>query len=104
MVESTGAKRWAFRFMLKGRAREMGLGSAERGAIPLATAREAAEGARRLVAQGIDPIEAKKRSRTVPTFGEVADEVIASLSAGFRNAKHRAQWAMTINVYAAELR
>jgi integrase-like protein/Arm domain-containing DNA-binding protein len=86
----------------RGRAREMGLGSAD--ALGLAAARDAASDARRLVAQGIDPIEAKKRSGTVPSFGDVADEVIASLSTGFRNPKHRAQWAMTINVYAAALR
>lgn len=89
MVEPSRAKRWAFKFMLPGRAREMGLGSAD--ALGLAAARDAATDARRLVAQGIDPIEAKKRSGTVPTFGEVAKDVIASLTTGFRNPKHRAQ-------------
>ena len=40
----------------------------------------------------------------MPTFGEVADDLIASLSTGFRNAKHRAQWRSTLSTYAADLR
>ena len=46
MVERTGAKRWAFRFMLRGRAREMGLGRAGSGKdeLTLAGARSAAGG------------------------------------------------------------
>ncbi|MEZ5853048.1 MAG: hypothetical protein R3D68_20635 [Hyphomicrobiaceae bacterium] len=38
------------------------------------------------------------------TFGAVADELIAVKSTGWRNAKHRAQWRMTLEVYAAPLR
>nr|QQZ48873.1 tyrosine-type recombinase/integrase [Phenylobacterium glaciei] len=40
----------------------------------------------------------------VPTFGEVADEFLASLSPQWRNEKHRAQWAMTLKTYAKPLR
>ena len=39
-----------------------------------------------------------------PTFGELADQVVAALEKGWRNAKHRAQWRMTLETYAAPLR
>jgi hypothetical protein len=34
----------------------------------------------------------------------MADSVREALSAGFRNAKHRAQWKSTLETYAAPLR
>jgi integrase len=46
-------------------------------------------------------LEAASRSKT---FGDVADELIASRSPGWRNDKHRAQWGMTLKTYAAPLR
>jgi hypothetical protein len=38
------------------------------------------------------------------TFGECPDALLAAKASGWRNAKHRAQWAMTLNVYAAQIR
>src|SRR5260370_22339553 len=80
----------------------MGLGSAARG--PLANARERADLARQQIAQGLNPIDERKQDKGIPTFGEMADEVREALSAGFRNAKHKAQWKSTLEVYAAPLR
>ena len=40
----------------------------------------------------------------VATFGAGADDLMASLENGWRNPKHRAQWKMTLSVYAAPLR
>ena len=37
-------------------------------------------------------------------FGELADEVVTEQGKSFRNAKHRAQWKMTLETYAAPLR
>src|SRR5215472_13651563 len=56
-VAPTGAKTWIYRFQLRGRRRDMGLGSVA--VYPLAEARRKAADARRLVAEGIDPIEQK---------------------------------------------
>ena len=72
--------------------------------VPLADAREKAAGARRKIAQGLNPIDERKRTGGVPTFGEMADEVREALSAGFRNEKHKAQWKSTLATYAAPLR
>jgi integrase len=90
------------RFTLRGKAKEMGLGSATN--VPLADAREKAASARRKIASGLNPIEERKRECGIPTFGEVADEVREALSAGFRNEKHKAQWKSTLETYAASLR
>ena len=73
-------------------------------ASPLAEAREKAASARRKIAQGLNPIDERKRTGGVPTFGEVADDVRGALSEGFRNEKHKAQWKSTLETYAAPLR
>jgi integrase len=81
----------------------MGLGGLL--SVSLASARARASEARNLLAGGQDPIDARKTSGVgIPTFGAVADEVVASLEGGWRNAKHRAQWRMTLKTYAAPLR
>ena len=46
----------------------------------------------------VSAIEGSRRS------AELADEVVAEQSKGFRNEKHKAQWAMTLTVYAEPLR
>jgi Arm DNA-binding domain len=66
IVSETGARKWVLRFTWRGRAKEMGLGSAA--SVPLADAREKAASARR-------KIDERKRTGGVPTFGEPADDV-----------------------------
>jgi hypothetical protein len=102
IVSATGSRKWVLRFTWRGHAKEMGLGSAS--TVPLADAREKAASARRKVAQGLNPIDERKRDGGIPTFGEVADDVREALSAGFRNEKHKAQWKSTLETYAAPLR
>jgi hypothetical protein len=79
-VSKWGTKSWVLRYMLKGRARTMGLGSCRE--ISLKQARERASRARELLSDPIrrvDPIEARKakeladaaQAATV-TFREVA--------------------------------
>lgn len=102
IVSKTGGRKWVLRFTWRGRPKEMGLGSAA--SVPLADARENAASSRRKIAQGLNPIEERKRDGGIPTFGELADEVRETLSAGFRNEKHKAQWKSTLESYAAPLR
>jgi integrase len=101
-VAAPGAKKWVLRFLWQGKAREMGLGSYPE--VKLAEAREKAMAGRRLARSGIDPIAERKQDKRVPTFGKLADEVVAEQSKGFRNEKHKAQWAVTLREYAAPLR
>jgi Phage integrase central domain/Arm DNA-binding domain len=102
VVSGKGTRKWVLRFTWQGRPREMGLGSAS--SVLLAEARERAARARQAIARGLNPIEERKRTSGVPTFGEMADEVYRSLSAGFRSARHRAQWRSSLTTYAASLR
>jgi integrase len=102
VVAPTGAKKWVLRFMSQGKAREMGIGSFPE--VGLADAREKALAARRLVKSGVDPIADRQRDRSTPTFGDMADGVVAEQCKGFRNEKHKAQWKMTLTEYAAPLR
>src|SRR5215472_10254920 len=60
-VSGRGAKSWIYRFMLDGRAREMGLGPIN--TITLAEARKRAAECRKMRLDGIDPIEARRAQR-----------------------------------------
>lgn len=103
VVDKSGAKRWVFLFRRDGTLREMGLGGLK--SVNLARARELAGEARANLQAGIDPIAAKNSAPvTVPTFGEEADAFIEAMKPQFRNAKHIAQWEMTLRDYAAPLR
>ena len=100
------AKSWIYRFTLRGRAREMGLGSLS--IYGLAEARIKAAGCRRLAYEGIDPIEARRSERAraalaaakALTFKECTEQYIAAHRTGWRNAKHAAQWSTTVKTYA----
>ena len=102
-------RRWVYLFRWKapgetgaGKLREMGLGSAN--SVGLKDAREKARQARASVEQGHDPLQKKLAPQRVPTFGEMADEVVSALQAGWRNPKHAAQWRMTLATYAGAIR
>src|SRR6201987_2102500 len=60
-VNAAGAKSWIYRFMLDGRAREMGLGPLN--VISLAEARKRAAECRKLRLDGMDPIETRRAQR-----------------------------------------
>jgi hypothetical protein len=57
-VSTRGTRSWVYRFMLAGKAREMGLGSLS--TFTLKEARERARKCRQFVADGVDPIEIRK--------------------------------------------
>ena len=100
VVSKAGRKQWVYRFMLERRAREMGLGAFPD--VTLAHAREKAGAARALVKSGRDPIDAAKAAKEA-TFGAMAEEVITSLSEGFRNEKHCWQWRQTLEAHCAPI-
>jgi Arm DNA-binding domain len=93
-VESTGTKRWVLRVTLRGKSRDIGLGSAND--VSLIEARDRAHELRRLVRDGIDPIGAQRAARTtIPTFAEAAEIVHRQRLKGWSNGKHRDQWLST---------
>jgi integrase len=99
LVEPTGAKRWVLRTVVRGRRRDIGLGSAR--LVPLAEARETATLYRKTARAGGDPIaEHRKLNVIVPTFEEAARLVHEQHSRAWRNAKHAEQWINTLSHYA----
>jgi hypothetical protein len=78
-VRGPGRRSWLFRFTIAGRARSMGLGSADD--VSLAEARNRADAARALLRDGIDPLahrdaaraEAIAASARAVSFAEVAE-------------------------------
>ncbi|KAA2241164.1 tyrosine-type recombinase/integrase [Salinarimonas soli] len=106
VVDAGGARRWVFLYRQNGRLKEMGLGSTN--AVSLAEARAKAAECRKQRASGLDPIAARRAQKAAKdaqlTFGAFADALVDELAPGFRNAKHLAQWRMTLKEYAAPLR
>lgn len=84
----------------------MGLGSVS--TFSLAEARDKALSCRKLCAEGIDPIEAKRaqldkarlEAARAISFKQCAAAYIEAHKAGWRNAKHAAQWTATLTTYA----
>lgn len=105
-ISADGRRRWVFFFAKSGKQREMGLGSARD--VTLSRARDLAAECRGHLAEGRDPIEARKqqreRDKPVPTFGEAADSLIADIEKDWTNEKHRNQWKRALEIDAKLLR
>ncbi len=95
-VKSSGGKSWAFISVANGKRREIGLGPLA--SVPLAEARRKAQEAREAIARGADPLVVLRPQEavTIPTFGQVADDLITSMETNWRNPKHRDQWRVTL--------
>lgn len=104
-VSPSLTKSWVFRYQIDGRAREMGLGSFN--TFGLRDARDRATNCRKLLADGIDPIDhrnaalQKKRlsDARVMTFGQCCEKYIEAHRSGWKNAKHAGQWEATLSTY-----
>ena len=108
-AQPSGGKSWVFVSIRHGVRHELGLGAYGSGAleVSLAVARDKAEEIRSILGRGGDPFKemAERQKRVKPrTFGAVADDLIEAKAPGWRNAKHLAQWEMTLSVYAKPLR
>jgi integrase len=106
-----GSKSWAFRYMLKGKPREMGLGGLNK--VSLADARKKAGDARLLLSEGRDPLSERKVQETqraaaeklaaarTMTFDKCADAYISAHEVSWKNEKHRQQWRNTLTTYVS---
>ena len=95
-------KSWVLRYMLDGKAREMGLGGLAK--VGLADARKKAAEKRLLLADKIDPIERRKAvrgekkieaTRTV-TFDDCTAAYIKAHKPSWRHPKHHQQWTNSL--------
>jgi integrase len=100
-----GSKSWVFRFKKAGRLREMGLGGYPD--VSLTQARAKARGYREDRRDYEDPIEARRAKRAAErlasansvTFKHCAERYVKANEAGWRNDKHRNQWASSLETY-----
>lgn len=113
-VRPNGMRYWLLRYTFEGKRREAGLGRAGEGRadVTLAEARQKTADWRRLLAEGKDPLveretvaarrkaEAQHEAALAKPFREVADLYINGHETAWRNAKHRQQWANTLETYA----
>jgi integrase len=99
-VSKTGSRSWTLIYRRNGKRTELGLGPFP--AVSLAQARERAQEAASLRAQGVDPKRQWKSQRSEDqdtSFGTVATDLITDRKAGWKNAKHIQQWENTLKTY-----
>lgn len=104
-VSKLGGKSWVFRYTYHRRPREMGLGAVS--TVSLAEARSSALQNRKLLLEGLDPIQERHArlqriaaDAAVPTFKECASTYIDFQKPGWGNPKHAKQWSSTLETYA----
>ena len=89
------SKTWCQRLRLAGKPVSLGLGPYP--VVTLAEARKAALANRRIARKGSDP---RARPRSVPTFAEAAEKVIAIHAAAWKpGSKSEAQWRSSLAAY-----
>ena len=104
-VSALGAKSWVFRYTFRGVRHDLGLGSVS--LFSLAEARDRAFAARRLIAEGRDPLTERRAARTAAqldlakaiTFAGCATAYIEAHQAGWRGTKSRRQWETSLASY-----
>jgi integrase len=111
LVKPTGARSWVFRFTLRGKTRDLGLGDAGPDGVKLSEARDLAAALRLKVKAGIDPLEEREREAAealaraqadkiaAVTFKAAAEAHIEANGESWRNPKHRKQWGSTLKTY-----
>ena len=122
LVKRSGAKSWVYRFMLNGKARDVGLSRCPEAVallqktgsndLTLAQARDVASIYRMKVKLGIDPLTERENAEKAAasarqaekaaavTFKAMAEQFLSMNEANWRNAKHRQQWRNTLKTYA----
>lgn len=105
-ITKSGARSWVLRATVGSRRRDIGLGGYP--GVTLARAREKADAEREKIRAGVDPVEARRAAKaalisdqaSAVTFEQAAARFISAHEAGWRNAKHAAQWRSTLKQYA----
>ena len=105
-VTESGARGWVLRYQFNGRRRHMGLGGFPK--VSLQEARQKARLGRQMLGRGEDPLDSRQaakaqarlRRASAMSFNQCAEAYIAAQQDGWRNAKHRQQWANTLETYA----
>lgn len=97
-VDKNGSRFWVQRITIRGKRREMGLGSPD--LVSLATVRAQAIENHAAAREGRDPIQERREARAVMTFEEAAERVFELNKPTWKNAKHADQFINTLRTYA----
>ena len=96
-VAPAGSKQWVWRGTIRGRRRELGLGSVR--FTTLAEARETAFDYLRIARRGGDP--STRRTSEAPTFAEAAEAVIVAHQPGWKDSgRSETNWRSSLERYA----
>jgi len=104
-VVNPTSRAWVFRYQIAGKRREMGLGPFP--LVSLAHAREAADGHRRGLVDGVDPLEQRNSSRVAAkvdaakaiTFEQCAARYISDMSSSW-STRSTDQWRASLRDHA----
>ena len=115
-IKPGGSASFGYRYQIKGKRRQIGLGAYCQNTNTLTMARTNAVDLKAMINKGIDPIERSiqdqkridaankekkiKDEMNLATFDSVALEYIESKKAEWKNAKHQQQWVNTLTTYA----
>lgn len=97
-VDTNGSRFWVQRITIRGKRRELGLGSPS--LVSLAEARSVALENRKLAREGGDPLQARRDAQAVLTFEEAARKVHAQHLPTWRNPKHGRDFITSLELYA----
>lgn len=97
-VAKNGAKQWVQRITIRGRRRELGLGSPP--AVSLAEVRKVALENRGKAMQGRDPLAEKREAQGGLTFGDAVEKYADAKLHEFSNPKDRKRWRTVFATYA----
>ena len=100
-----GSKQYVFRYIRDGRLHDMGIGPTH--TLILVEARERATEARKLLLDGIDPLQAKRArfaalraaDASAVTFRQCAEDFIKANEVKWTNAQHRREWSWSLRKY-----
>jgi integrase len=99
---TSGSRSWIFRYMLRGKSRDMGLGPFPD--VGLADARSKAEDARALCRDGVDPLErraAERKAKSLEEARSVSFQDCTNLyfeanKAAWHNPQHTRDWELSL--------
>ena len=97
-TQPSGTRSWIQRLVVRGRRRELGLGSVA--LVPLAEARQKALANRKLARDGGDPLAEKRRAEGIPTFAEAASRVLEQKRDDWRGRRHHREWMYSLRRFA----
>ena len=106
ITPSGKGRSWLLRAKVNGKRRDIGLGPYPE--ISLGAAKDAAREARRMIRDGVDPVEKRASDKQKwyeqnlfeTTFGDALNEFLPIVEAELSSEKYRKQWAASVREYA----